>query len=1302
MRKELVGITLAFSIGLTAQAWATTPASLTKSVVFRQPSSVAVPTLQLPDSPTTPSDHAEFESLAMAAPNQDSIIDGFSADDLNEGQLLAYAKPAAKTAKAPPVSGPPSLSAGIANFNKGYIAKAIPLFEKATQQAPKNELTFLWLARAHQKQGKPADLIKAKAAYQKVLAIQPNNVEALSQLGEMWSWDPAMRAEAVNLLKRAYEIKPSDASISKKLAEALFWQGNAMDALRYAAPVADLYRSDKKWMAEYAQMLSTTGHADEALQIYNTVLKSDSERSLSLKLDQARALLKNGQRQPAKEIYDELCQSVAGTAMAGNADFIQAMSSMAFDLGMYEDSLKWDESLPESAQRLKDVQLRQARAMTKISRVPEAIDKFHRLYEAGLLTVDEKLEYADYLRLVHLPAEALPAPNLVETLYKEAVDENPNSPEVAVSLARMYSEQEGHFEDALRSYQQALNSPALQNRDSIKKEYLDFLKSDKTQPMVVEDLFRQMLAASPDDIQTKSAYAEYLSWRQDRRPEALRMYVELGTADPDNREVWEGRIEEVLKWHKPTTVMIPVYQEIVNLYPQNKMVWLAVARAYRADKNYYKEAVETYSTLVKQFPDDGAIKKEWLGLLVSNASQRDENIRLLKKMTQDDPNDLDVLATYGKLLSYDHKYGPAMDAFESVLGRNPEHQEALLGKGYVILWSGRKLEAKRFFQELRTKYPDNVDIAIGLAQSEKLIGRYDQALKIIQEIKPLMDRNGQPIEQKMEESSDAQIQRPDFLLVDYEAEPNTPYGNAVTDVAALPYEASADAVAASENQADAQISNYAPADEVKSLQSEIDALSDAVNSLKMLQQSSRSQIDRLDKAIRTTRDAVPYAMSLQPGDDRSDRVASMNGAGRPGGSGYSVGEDGMTPAYGTYSALDYDTNPLLSGLGRFRNDDLADLEKGLTNDLRPMIRAGFLYSKQDGEATTTRLSSWGFPNQISLSLTPQIRVRGGIKPTRWFLPDGVNPDSTWGVEYGVGATVKYWDRLTLDGDMAITHFTQSKTENLTFQAQAQYDFTDSIRAKIGVSRLPQYTSLLTLTGLRPNQGAFAGHLVGQARENSIYGELNLHPFSQNWDWNLGYSWGFIDGSRIKRNFKNQAFTSLGYTWHYASNHQVRLGYEFLYFGYGKNATNGFFDTTSAGINRPVAKLDPVVLANSNYVFGGYFSPSLFIMNAARLDLRGSLFNKFLEYKLGGSLGAQTVRLGHGIKEEGNGTSLSSAFDANVILNFTDWLAAYGDVDFLDAGGQFNRWRFGGGLIVRPHIDALSPIIGQHPDKPAKK
>jgi hypothetical protein len=56
----------------------------------------------------------------------------------------------------------------------------------------------------------------------------------------------------------------------------------------------------------------------------------------------------------------------------------------------------------------------------------------------------------------------------------------------------------------------------------------------------------------------------------------------------------------------------------------------------------------------------------------------------------------------------------------------------------------------------------------------------------------------------------------------------------------------------------------------------------------------------------------------------------------------------------------------------------------------------------------------------------------------------------------------------------------------------------------------------------------------------------------------------------------------------------------------------------------------------------------------------------------------------------------------VILNFTDWLAAYGDLAYLNSNGQFNRWRFGGGLMLRPKIDALSPVFGGYSAKTNNK
>jgi cytochrome c-type biogenesis protein CcmH/NrfG len=1355
MRKEWLGITLALGLGLNSSVWAAKMAT----AVPQSDSKIATPQLEplkspAPKSSATPSTEsvkAPTAPLAKAAQTQTSAkASGSKAvsahvPSQNKSKTTAVAS-SSKTVSGNKIhSG--ALQAGITQYNHGFIAKAIPLFEQATQQNPQSEMAFLWLAKASQKQGTSKDIARSKEAYQKTLAINPNNEEALSALGEMWSWDPAMRGEAVGLLKRASTINPRNTKVAKNLAEALLWQGNPVEALQAADPIARIYRNDKKWLGEYAQMLAAGGRINEAMQIYQTDLKGESDHNVQLRMEQVRALWKNGNRPEAMALFDQIAQSADGKKLARNpklgADFGQSMGGLAFEMERYGDALQWDQSLPEAYQRHKDIQLREARALERTSRVPEAIDHFNRLYEAGLLTVDEKLEFAEYLRVLHLAPDALPSPNLVETLYQDAIREGSDNPEVQLRLARYYGEAGNQFEATVKAYQAALSNPGLMNldADAVKKEYLDYLKSDKTQPKRVEALFKQALAQNPNDIPTQAAYAEYLSWQKDRKIEALRYYVSLSKADPENHEAWQAHIDDVLKWQTPTTQLVPLYQEIVNLYPQDKTVWTTVARAYRNDKDYYKEAVDTYGQLVQKFPDDGTLKREWLGLLLSNASKRGQNITLLKNMSEKHPNDPDLLAAYGKLLSYDHHYGPATDAFERALKINAAHREALVGKGYVILWSGRKLEAKNYFAKLRGQFPDDVDIAIGLAQAEKQNGRYDHAMHILQEIKPLMDRTGQTMP-NIPSSSDAEDGlEPDFQFVaNWEDKATHDQRQASYDFSMLPFAddvtsasgstelktapitvkpsvkntvpsfpepgivesftgaepstgfAGAEPMIDAPSETAAQVSPFqtAPAAGLNTLHAEIDAFTSAVDRLKQAQQDSRKQLDHLGESIRVTQDAVPTEMNLQAAE--GSEVASNSYSRTNSSSGRSVGESGMKRSYGVYSALDYDTNPLLSGLGRFRNDDLNDLEKGLSNDLRPMIRGGYLYTRRNGQPTTTRLSSYGFPNQLSFSLTPQIRLRGGVSPTRYYLPDGLHPSVNWGTEYSGGATIKYWDRLTLDGDLAVTHFSQTQNVNLTYQGQAQYAFNDSVRFKLGASRLPQFNSLLSVAGQRPNQGFYQGQVLGQARENSFFGELNTNPFNQNWDWNLGYAWALVTGRHIPDNYKNQAFTSLGHTWHMGANHKLRMGYEFLYFGYQKNATNGYFDTTAAGLNVPVSSLNPLTVASSRYVYGGYYSPSFFMMNAGRMDLQGSFWNKMLEYKIGGSLGVQSTLMGHDI-HAGNGSRLSGAFDTNLIYNMTDWLAAYGDVDYLNAGGQFNRWRFGGGLIVRPHINALSPMFG---------
>ncbi len=1209
-------------------------------------------------------------------------------------------------ATRPAVTLSPSFSNGVLNFNRGFIAKAIPAFQQATRENPADPMGYLWLAKAYQKQGTPSDFARARTQYQKVLALAPNNLEALTNLGEMWSWDASTRSNAIQLLQRAISQSPNNPVVARHLAEAYLWNGQSAEALRAATPAVRAYGGDHKWLGEYAQMLLENDRASEALALYRTSLKKEAAEDPGTQLNLSRALLKIDQKQAALGVFIALNNRLSLGKTHPTPDMANAMAGTAFDLGVYPLSLNWDESLPSAYQNDKENQLRQARSLTHTSRRPEAIDKFYALYQAGQLNADEKVEFAAYLQSLHLDASALPTPTLIETLYQAAAQENPNSGDASLNLARQLAQQDGHFDETVTAYQQAMQSQDETTQHTAQQELLGLIKGNKTDLPKVTALFTQLLSASPNDIPTQSAYAEFLSYQPEHRADALRLFLKLYQQDAADAPVWQAHIEEVLLWQKPDVTQVPLYEAILAQYPTSRAAGLAEARAYAADKTDAKtntpKALDQYTKLIQAFPKDATIEKEWLTLMVGDAAHRAQHIKTLKTLSDAQPDDLTLLSTYGKLLSYNHQYGPAMQAFDKVLSQNNTQRDALVGKGLTLLWSGRKFEAKKHFQTLHAQYPDDSEIALGLAQANKQIGRYDQALEIMKTLQPQMEDNTPSSDKSPSGNADERS----FQFVAYTPESGV-------DQTLLTYDYSIEPPATRENavpsltQITSNTSENPPAS-LNDLHDDVDALNTALESLKLVQKSAAAQIKRLDQVVRH-QTGTPQETSLLPeaspiqgmilqnmtaGTGNGSAGAGLiNGhAGQP--TQGLVGADGMRSVYGSYDGLNYDTNPLLSGMGRFKNDDVENLQHSVTNELRPVFQTGGFFSRQDGQKTTTRFDTWGLANQASFSLTPQTRVRFGFQPTRFWLPSGVAPDKDWGMQYSVGATAKYWDRLTLDGDLGLTRFNTSKSTNITFQTQMKYDFNDAISAKLGIRRVPQYNSLLSITGLRPTAGARDGQLLGQARENGIYGELNTHPLSQNWDWNLGYEWAFVDGSQIPRNRKNQAFTSLGYTWHYAAEHQVRLGYELLYFGYSKNGTNGFFNTTATGADVPVSNLNPITAANSGYVYGGYYSPKFFLMNSARLEFQGNLFNKFLEYKLGGSLGAQTVGLGHGIKEDGNGTSLAKSMDLNLIMNFKDWLATYADVDYLDAGGQFNRWRFGGGLIIRPKIDAISSVFGK--------
>jgi tetratricopeptide (TPR) repeat protein len=1193
-------------------------------------------------------------------------------------------------------------ASGIAYFNKGQMLKAIPAFKAAVKSNPSDPATHLWLARALKKQNGPANVELAKTHYRHVLALQPHNVEALSQLGQLLSWNVNTRSEAADLLQHAHKMAPNDAFITARTAETLAWLGR----IRQARPLADMVApqllknptQNHDWLATYAGVLTGTGSAPQAVSLYRSLLANGHQNDVKLKTGYALALAKADQSDMALTLYPGLLSHAMALPVGHNPEQVAAMAGLSYELGKYSDSLTLEDRLPLPWQLATPVRLRHARSLDKAGRTSDSIEAFYKLYGDSLLTADQKMEFADLLQSHHVPASQWPQANLAQTLYNDAIGAYPaNSLKHAmaqVRLARLANDDGGtldntQYQAILTAYQNAISASG---RDpELKQEYLDVLRYDRGHFEQSEAELKRLIAENPDDLGYQLGLADLLSVQEDRRPDAIKLYwrlIESGKGDADTNE----KLNKVLGWHKPQASLLPTYEAILKAQPDNRGAKLSVARLYVKQPKTFAQGLALFDSVQvanPTTPDELALQQEWLGALYQQPGRRSEALATLKKLHADRPDDTQIQLSYARMLSYDRRYGEAIKLFNGVLDKDATNKEALVGKGYTILWGGEPLAAKAVLSKARKLYPNDSDVAIALAHANRTLGNYSEALKLMKEVKP--SKKSMAPSTPLSLGGSVSHEGAGNRLVAYVN--NHPKLNVQWDVAPLESDLIRHSLASASSQdslkgegsiglkSKTQNPTALLSLETKShdpnLEHDLSQLRQQMDSLQQLQQQSQADLDNMGKDLQQVQEQTPKAVSIPTTPDKAEAYGVLP----------DTGLYGSNQPLGAQATLQGEGNSLSTPPEN--TEALEDLDYQLGRVFRPSLTSGFSALIQKGEPTTTRLRGWGFNNELSMSLLPNLRVRGGISPFRYYIPNGkskgIGPSSTWATHYTWGASTKLGDRLLFSGDMGLLHFTQTDENRLTYNAFAKLDVTDNIKLKVGSRRDPLANSLLSYAGIRPITGRFAGQSLGPAMETSLFAELNLTPLRRV-DLNGGYEFGWVRGDNMPNNTKNQFYGSVGYTQPIGQTHSARLAYEALYFGYDKDATLGYFDTVG-NRNEPLSRLNPVTVATNGTVFGGYFSPSSFWLNDIRLDVTGSFWNKKLEYKVGGSIGIQ-----HYDRINTNRTSLATTLEANLLYNATDWLGIYTNASFIDSGGFFRRSRFGGGLVLRPDIGWLSPVI----------
>ncbi len=302
---------------------------------------------------------------------------------------------------------------------------------------------------------------------------------------------------------------------------------------------------------------------------------------------------------------------------------------------------------------------------------------------------------------------------------------------------------------------------------------------------------------------------------------------------------------------------------------------------------------------------------------------------------------------------------------------------------------------------------------------------------------------------------------------------------------------------------------------------------------------------------------------------------------------------------------------------------LAQLESELNFQRRPFITLGSTYANQSLMQTPGQMDSLT-PSYVQAGFYPtkQLEVRLSYIPTIFGTARLQRPH-VFGEEYRAAFHYQPTNRLRVNGQVGIYHYSGTDKvrsgENVLGVLASDYTLTDRIHLTAGFRRDILGSSLLATTGLNlPG----TDKVVGRVTQNLFFGVADFKPTRRTYISLFGGG-GFEQGTRIQTNpFYNLGLTTSRTLFQReATSHlsAVSFNYQFLMLGWKYDLSN--IGNAALQVQPQPAALRDQILISSQLGqtqlpatgkqpgVGGYFSPSIFVINSWGLGIGGRLFKQ---------------------------------------------------------------------------------------------
>jgi tetratricopeptide (TPR) repeat protein len=415
-------------------------------------------------------------------------------------------------------------------INDEYLKKALEQFKAVTEKEPKDADSWVMLGRLYRVSNNSPD---AEKAFNAAIAAEPDNVDALTSLAQLYS-DLGDNGRAVEKLKSAAEKSPNPETLIAlgQTYEQMHDYKNAAEAFQKAL---ESNPDNVRLQRVLAQTLLQADRLDDALEVFQH-LSTDEPRDNQLKLRIAEIYRAKRDYAKAREVLNEI--------KTANPDDPEVRYN---EVKLLEAEGKLPEAITAMSSLVKSTEKRNYSAAEAESRVmmlqelailyrsngqyPQAIEQFR---QAGKLTKSPSisLQVIDTYRAAKDNESARKeADAAVLELRTQA--NGKNTVQLNLALATVYEKAKRPADEAAALDAAEKLSPSNEERESI--HFMRGAMLERQKKIAAADVeFRKVLELNPDNSGALNYLGYMLVDHGLRVDEATQMIKKALDAEPDN------------------------------------------------------------------------------------------------------------------------------------------------------------------------------------------------------------------------------------------------------------------------------------------------------------------------------------------------------------------------------------------------------------------------------------------------------------------------------------------------------------------------------------------------------------------------------------------------------------------------------------------------------------------------------------------------------------------------------------------------------------------------------------------------